>query len=170
MESLSRIVDTALELSDLESGRCKAKKETTDVNAICDELVKKYSTRAHNGVSVSCTGEEVQPIVTDGEKLNKALSVLMNNACKFTYNGSIQLERHINGELLELSVTDTGCGIPADKSDDVFKNFYKVDSFVPGIGLGLPLCRSLTHLLGGEVSLDKSYTNGCRFTIKLVCG
>lgn len=170
MESLSRIVDTALELSDLESGRCKAKKETTDVNAICDELVKKYSTRAHNGVSVSCTGEEVQPIVTDGEKLNKALSVLMNNACKFTYNGSIQLERHINGELLELSVTDTGCGIPADKSDNVFKNFYKVDSFVPGIGLGLPLCRSLTHLLGGEVSLDKSYTNGCRFTIKLVCG
>jgi signal transduction histidine kinase len=71
-------------------------------------------------------------------------------------------------EMIVLSVVDTGCGIPEEKAEEIFQSFAKVDSFVPGIGLGLTLCRSLVRLIGGEVTLDTNYTNGARFVVKLV--
>jgi signal transduction histidine kinase len=66
----------------------------------------------------------------------------------------------------EITVTDTGCGIPPEKADDIFHHFEKVDSFIPGIGLGLSLCRSIITLLRGEVYLDTDYKEGSRFVVR----
>jgi signal transduction histidine kinase len=68
---------------------------------------------------------------------------------------------------VEISVADTGCGIPEEKAETVFLHFEKVDSFVPGIGLGLSLCRSIITLLKGKVFLDTSYKGGSKFVIQL---
>jgi signal transduction histidine kinase len=66
-----------------------------------------------------------------------------------------------------LSVTDTGCGIPEDKQRDIFKRFFKVDSFVQGAGLGLPICRTITERLGGTVSFVSRFGEGSRFAVTL---
>jgi signal transduction histidine kinase len=164
-ESLKKMIDAALELCDLESGKVQVTRVSTDLNSLCDSVAESYRPKAKRGVTIVCHGDKLPPITTDSIKLRKALSVLLDNACKFTTEGSITLDRSIEGDLIHLSVTDTGCGIPADQAEAVFGNFVKIDSFVPGIGLGLPLCRSLTRLIGGEVSIDTSYTNGVRAVI-----
>jgi signal transduction histidine kinase len=64
-------------------------------------------------------------------------------------------------------VADTGCGIPPEKAELIFQHFEKVDSFIPGIGLGLSLCRAIVTLLQGEVFLDTTYNGGSRFVIRL---
>lgn len=65
------------------------------------------------------------------------------------------------------SVTDTGIGISEDKQEVVFERFVKVDSFTQGTGLGLPLCRIIANGLGGSLTLDKTYKDGCRFLLTL---
>jgi signal transduction histidine kinase len=68
---------------------------------------------------------------------------------------------------MEISVEDTGIGVPPEKAEVIFRHFEKLDEFVPGIGLGLSLCRAILRLLGGEVKLDTAYTGGARFVVSL---
>ncbi|MCI1720947.1 MAG: ATP-binding protein [Bacteroidales bacterium] len=69
--------------------------------------------------------------------------------------------------LILFSVTDTGVGVPQDKSDAIFERFEKLDTFEQGTGLGLHICRLIAHALGGEVYLDTSYHGGSRFLFAL---
>lgn len=64
---------------------------------------------------------------------------------------------------LELSVSDTGCGIPSDKSDRVFERFEKLNEYSQGTGLGLAISRLIVENLGGKIWVDKDYTEGARF-------
>ena len=68
---------------------------------------------------------------------------------------------------IEISVTDTGTGIPKDQQEAVFERFYKMNSFTQGTGLGLPICRSIAEKLGGSLRIDTSYTEGCRMILTL---
>ena len=69
--------------------------------------------------------------------------------------------------MLYLSVSDTGCGIPADKQDDIFGQFSKVDANRQGIGLGLTVSRNIARKLGGDLVLDKDYNFGARFILTI---
>ena len=60
-----------------------------------------------------------------------------------------------------------GCGIPANEREHIFERFFKLDSFKTGLGLGLPLCRSIATRLGGSIQLDSEYHNGARFVVRL---
>ena len=71
------------------------------------------------------------------------------------------------GEDVLVVYTDTGCGIPADKSEWIFERFTKNDDFIPGSGLGLYLCRLITQRLNGSLKLDTCYTGGARFILRL---
>ena len=68
---------------------------------------------------------------------------------------------------IEISVTDTGTGIPKDQQEAVIERFYKMNSFTQGTGLGLPICRSIAEKLGGSLRIDTSYTEGCRMILTL---
>ena len=97
------------------------------------------------------------------------ISHLLNNANKFTNQGSITLsyQPEEEGRIMCICVTDTGCGIPADKSEWIFERFTKNDDFIPGSGLGLYLCRLITQRLNGSLKLDTCYTGGARFILRL---
>jgi signal transduction histidine kinase len=168
VNALKMFVEGTLELCDAEAGKSEVNKSEVDINALCAALVEKYRTELKEGVTISCDGEVVDTVITDAAKIERVLSLLIDNACKFTSQGSVTLSRRRDGEILELAVTDTGCGVPVDKAEDIFKHFYKVDSFIPGIGLGLCLCRALTKLLGGDVKLDTVYSGGCRFIVRIL--
>jgi signal transduction histidine kinase len=92
---------------------------------------------------------------------------LTDNAIKYTPQGSIVLGASLAGNLLTLTVEDTGCGIPETDAERIFERFVKLDTFKEGIGLGLTLCRNIIERLGGNIHLDTTYKHGARFVITL---
>ena len=89
----------------------------------------------------------------------------MSNAVKFTEQGEINLDYRVDRENRQVvfTVTDTGCGIPLDKQEVIFDRFAKVNEFIPGAGLGLPIARTIAIRLGGTLTVDPDYDKGARF-------
>ena len=92
---------------------------------------------------------------------------LATNAIKFTQKGSIRFGYEQRGEELYFYVADTGCGIPKDKQQNIFGRFVKLNSFAQGTGLGLSICRIIAEKMGGNLTIDKEYIQGCRFIFTL---
>ncbi len=77
---------------------------------------------------------------------------LMNNAVKFTGEGSIEFGFDVREDgFLQFYVTDTGCGIPEERLEEIFGNFVKLNSFVQGTGTGLTICRAIVERMGGKI-------------------
>lgn len=91
---------------------------------------------------------------TNLEAVVRIMGCLVDNAIKNTTLGSIKVEYTNSGGKAILSVTDTGRGIPADNAEKIFERFYKIDEFVPGVGLGLTLSRAIATKINATVSLD----------------
>ena len=119
--------------------------------------------------------QEVDPsaaatmLLTNQPKAVRALTHLLDNALKFTTDGSVKLIVSVDMDkmLAVYAVEDTGSGIEAADAERIFERFVKLDSFQHGIGLGLPLSRKLAEQLDGTIYLDTNYTGGARFYVKL---
>jgi signal transduction histidine kinase len=167
-DQFNRLVKSSLQLCAIEGGRRKAMKQSFGLNALLQQLGEEYRPKAKRGVELrtpACPNSLF--LNTDKDLLRQALCLLLDNAVKFTEQGHIEVRYEDQTPRARILVEDTGCGIPAEKAEVIFRHFEKVDSFVPGIGLGLCLCRSIVTLLGGEVSLDTTYSGGSRFVIEL---
>ena len=106
-------------------------------------------------------------IRTDASRLKQVVNNLINNAAKFTDKGNITFGyRTADGAgEVELFVRDTGKGISQEHLSRIFERFYKADSYVKGVGLGLSICRTITELLGGEISVVSAPGEGTCFKI-----
>ena len=106
-------------------------------------------------------------IRTDASRLKQVVNNLINNAAKFTGKGNITFGyRTADGAReVELFVRDTGKGISQEHLSRIFERFYKADSYVKGVGLGLSICRTITELLGGEISVVSAPGEGTCFKI-----
>lgn len=103
-------------------------------------------------------------IDTDPARLQQMLINLMVNATKFTKKGSITLKIEMTDEnMLQFSVTDTGCGIPLEYQSQIFGRFEKLHEQVQGSGIGLSICQAIINRLGGKIWVDSAYTSGARF-------
>jgi signal transduction histidine kinase len=100
---------------------------------------------------------------SDPQRVLQVLTNLLTNACKCTDNGSITLSYKKIDDNISFSVTDTGCGVPAEDAEKIFDRFEKLDKFKQGTGLGLNICRQIATLLKGKIYVDTSYTGGARF-------
>ena len=98
---------------------------------------------------------------------SRALSSLLENAQKFTKEGSVTLSIAHNAKNIDFIVEDTGIGIPADEAERIFEEFVQLDEYYDGTGIGLSVARSIARRLGGDVRLDTSYTAGARFLLTL---
>ncbi|MGN0213470.1 MAG: ATP-binding protein [Muribaculaceae bacterium] len=99
-------------------------------------------------------------IVTDALRLGKVFDNVYSNAFKFTKKGHVKTVITLNGSMVNVRIEDTGIGVPNDKKELIFERFEKVDTFMPGSGLGLSICRELLKRMGGTITVDKDYTTG----------
>jgi Signal transduction histidine kinase len=107
-------------------------------------------------------------IHSDREALLFILSELLNNANKFTQQGSITLAcSQTDRQTVTFAVSDTGIGIAEGDHERIFTQFTKVNNFTEGIGLGLSLCQRTAVMLGGNLVIDTSYQEGSRFILTL---
>jgi len=168
---ITEIVNELLELADGESKEYYDRNDIVDVNLTCQQLMSNLEKENNGRLTLSFKSllNKRHTIKTNQQVLEKILIQLLNNALKFTEEGSVELsvrERAGNGGT-EFSVTDTGRGISKENQDKVFERFYKEDSFKQGFGLGLTLCLKSARLLGGTLELDKKYDKGARFVLTL---
>ncbi|MCD8251280.1 MAG: HAMP domain-containing histidine kinase [Phocaeicola dorei] len=163
---LLHLINDILDISRMESGKIKFVWEECDVVELCQTALStaEYG-RKTSALFLFETPVASLVIKTDTQRLKQVLINLLSNAAKFTPSGSIKLAIAIDKQhqQLELSVSDTGCGIPSDKSDRVFERFEKLNEYSQGTGLGLAISRLIVENLGGKIWVDKDYTEGARF-------
>ena len=163
---LLHLINDILDISRMESGRIKFVWEECDVVELCQTALStvEYG-RKTSALFLFETPVPSLVVKTDAQRLKQVLINLLSNAAKFTPSGSIKLAIAIDKQhqQLELSVSDTGCGIPPDKSEKVFERFEKLNEYSQGTGLGLAISRLIIENLGGKIWVDKDYTEGARF-------
>ena len=106
------------------------------------------------------------PELTFTSDKNRLYQVLLNfvtNAFKFTSEGSITIDYKIDGNEVKFSVQDTGMGVELEKQEAIFSRFVKLNSFIPGTGLGLPICQSIVTQLGGKIGVESEPGKGSCF-------
>ena len=168
---ITNFVNELLEFSDNESQNHYEIRDTVHVNGFCQDIINRAQ-QVNNGqleLQYESLVDDTQTITSNADALGRILRQLVSNSMKFTEKGSVRLKAQLSEDQTQLyiSVTDTGIGIPQDQRERIFEKFYKVDSFKRGLGLGLPMSRRIARILGGDLRLDDTYTDGTRFILSL---
>ena len=164
-ELLLQLISDILDLSKIEAGTFNFVYTNVDVNEACAEIIKSMSMKVSKGVELIF--EEPFPecyIYTDKNRFTQVISNFINNALKFTQQGSITLGyEQVSHQKIKFYVRDTGMGIPEEKQKSVFERFVKLNTFVQGTGLGLSICKSIVSQMGGEIGVDSTEGIGSCF-------
>ena len=163
---LAKIIDDILEIADADTVKPKIE------NCAIDEIVESSMATARQVVNADVafaykpfsTGVVIS---TDSHILQTILVKVLDNAAKFTKQGSITVLTKQIEHGISFIVEDTGSGIPADKTETVFDQFTKLDEFSQGTGMGLTLCSTIIQKLNGKIFVDTSYSGGCRMIIEI---
>ncbi|WP_229123449.1 ATP-binding protein [Bacteroides cellulosilyticus] len=133
-----------------------------------DEVEKVHRLKMKTGIRLNVIrpDEEIW-IMVDRNRITQVLFNFLSNAIKNTHEGAITLGLEVCGEWLKVYVTDTGCGIAKEKLPLIFNRFEKLNDFVQGTGLGLPICQSIVERLGGKISVESEVGVGSTFVMTL---
>lgn len=162
---LLKLINDVIDLSHLNLGEIDFKMTQCDVVILANAVIESVRASAGADVTLRLSAPFTSCIVnTDESRLQQVLINLLVNALKFTTSGSVTLAigYEEEGSLL-FSVTDTGCGVPAEKQPLLFSRFGKLQDNVKGFGLGLSICQLIISQLGGEIWYDSEYIQGARF-------
>ena len=173
---LLKLVNTLLDFSRLEAGRIQAVYQPTDLATLTTELASVFRAaieQASMELVVDCPILP-EPIYVDRELWEKIIFNLISNAFKFTLEGKITVRLRWHKTKVELTVEDTGVGIPPAELPRLFDRFYRVKdsqgrSF-EGSGIGLSLVRELVELHGGTIEVTSTVDRGSRFTVEIPTG
>ena len=164
---LLKLVNDVLDISKIDAGKMEFNMETIDAVELIKTAAMSATANKKDTVEIYAQSDiDSIMIYTDKNRLLQVIANLLNNAKKCTEEGSIvvSLKKLDKEDMISISVTDTGCGIPKDKAEAVFERFKKLDSFRQGTGLGLSICKAIVEQFGGKIWVDTSYTGGARFT------
>jgi len=166
------LMDEIIGLSLIDSTEQVTKDDDTNINRMLRELTEEYRDYAtsETEVKMETTLPDDYTLKTNENMLRRTLNCLMENAVKYTQEGSITMKSTEEEGMLKIAIEDTGSGIPEHEAEHIFDRFVKLDNFKEGIGLGLSLSRKLAQQLGGNVELDTTYKDGARFIVTLPKG
>ncbi|EFA21436.1 MULTISPECIES: sensor histidine kinase [Bacteroides] len=169
---LLKLVGDVLELSRIESGNLSFIFQRESVRQLLDDVYQTHSLLIQPPLQFlkDFPPEDVQ-VNVDPMRLTQVLTNFLNNANKFTKEGSIQLGYCCPSGMSEvhLYVEDTGIGIPHSEQKMIFERFYKRSEFSQGVGLGLSICVLIVEKMGGRIELQSEEGRGSRFTVVLPC-
>jgi len=173
---LLKLVNTLLEFSRIEAGRVQAVYEPTDLAAVTTELVSNFRSacdKAGLRLTVDCPPMP-EPVYVDRDMWEKIVLNLVSNAFKFTLAGMIEVCLRTADASAQMSVRDTGIGIPAEELPRVFERFHRVEGArgrtYEGTGIGLALVHELVKLHGGSVRVDSTQGAGSTFLVSVPLG
>ena len=169
---LLKLVGDVLELSRIESGNLSFTFQRESVCRLLDDIYQTHSLLIRPPLQFlkDFPPEDVQ-VNVDPMRLTQVLTNFLNNANKFTKEGSIRLGYCCPSGMSEvhLYVEDTGIGIPHSEQKMIFERFYKRSEFSQGVGLGLSICVLIVEKMGGRIELRSEEGRGSRFTVVLPC-
>ena len=163
---LLRIIDGLVSMSKIEAGAKSLLMAKVDVNQLLQQMADTYQPTTNVTITVECPLPQLQ-INSDREKLLEILDNLVQNAVKFTAEGTIALSYEVEGNQVRISVTDSGKGIADDDQQRIFERFVKVDEYIPGTGLGLSVAKSHVENLGGQIGVLSALGTGSTFWFTL---
>jgi PAS domain S-box-containing protein len=173
---LLKLVNTLLDFSRIEAGRIDASYEPTDLAAYTAELASVFRSAVEKAglrLVVDCPPLP-EPVYVDREMWEKIVLNLLSNAFKFTFEGEIKVALRRRDERVELSVSDTGVGIPESELSKIFQRFHRVRGAKSrtheGTGIGLALAQELARLHGGEIKARNKEGGGSTFTVSVRTG
>lgn len=142
-----------------------------EINSLLKSCIMSVEHRCPAGVRLHQTSDFPDGVTfkSDVTRIQQVLINFLTNACKNTTRGEIHLHATRHENRLIFDVTDTGRGIPASKATQIFERFTKLDKYVQGTGLGLNICKTIAHRLGGDLYLDLHHHPGARFVFELEC-
>ena len=171
---LMGLLNDVLDFSKIEAGKMELESADMIVRDRLSTVVRLWEPRAMaNGVRLKIRIASDVPVAvrTDPLRVQQILFNLMSNAVKFTHEGEIRIEASWTDGRLNVAVTDTGCGIPADRLGQIFNSFEQADVGTTrrygGTGLGLSISRKLAELMGGALTVESIDGEGSTFTLSL---
>jgi signal transduction histidine kinase/DNA-binding response OmpR family regulator len=172
---LQEMVNDLLDLAKVEAGKIRIRPKRFEVHELFSALKGMLKPLLADNTSVELVFEDassIEPLHTDEGKVSQILRNLISNALKFTPQGSVNVSaRELPHGRVEFTVADTGIGIPFEYHETIFQEFSQVENPLQerhrGTGLGLPLCRNLATLLGGQISVQSELGRGSVFSFAI---
>ena len=175
---ITELVDRLLELSDISSVAVIECNDQIDVQELMAKAIERSRINLHTrpcnaDAAVVFEYPDDAAIVSVKLRTNRlyairTLAQLLENAVKFTHDGSIILRITCTETHVRFTVEDTGIGIPADQAEHIFDEFVQLNNFTIGTGIGLTVARSIARRMGGDLWLDTSYSKGACFVLELL--
>ncbi|REL31764.1 response regulator [Thalassotalea euphylliae] len=174
--SLLHLIDELLDLAKIEAGKLRLNLEPAHFDGIVDRVLQLNTLVAHQKaltLAVDIDADVPAQVIVDEMRLTQVLTNLINNAIKFTHQGSVALSVTVAGKdeqnvLLKFAVTDTGIGIPSDKQARLFDAFVQADESMTreygGSGLGLSISQQIIELFGGQIKVSSAPEQGSEFS------
>lgn len=170
IDGATRMLNTLLDINRMESGAIEPRIAPVSINDVFEDLAQEFSPSAESkGLALEFSAA---PFVlsTDRTLFTQLLQNLIGNAIKYTPQGGVKVVLSVDAEAVTLKVEDTGIGIPADKLDRIFDEYYQVDHEGIkrlGVGLGLAIVREASRLLGYSVAVSSRLGEGTRVRVRI---
>ena len=161
---LLQLISDILDLSKIEAGTFDIIPERVNAKQLCNDLFQAMQMKTSPQVELRLKDNLPElTFISDKNRLYQVLLNFVTNALKFTSEGSITIDYKIDGNEVKFSVQDTGMGIEPEKQEAIFTRFVKLNNFIAGTGLGLPICQSIVTQLGGKIGVESEPGKGSCF-------
>ncbi len=176
LDALSRdlncLIDDLLDVSRIEQNRLKVNLADTNVDEVINRVITTFTPVAKSsGLTLVYQKIELPVIKSDPDRVRQVVTNLVSNAIKYSQKGSVTISIVKRQQDIEISVKDTGIGIPADKIPALFQKFNRIKDDktrkVRGTGLGLWITKQIVEILGGKISVSSIYGQGSVFSFTL---
>ena len=168
--TLLQLVNDVLDLAKLDAGKMTLRPEPVRLSQLTDDVFSSFRmVAAGKEIQLVNKTKDVPKVLLDGHRVRQILFNLVGNAVKFTERGSITVSASYARKNLEVSVSDTGCGIPSDKLATILDPFVQIHDpshsadRPNGTGLGLSICRNMVEMMGGDLTVESELGKGSTF-------